>query len=152
MSRAQTAKDNFLKGYTCAQAVLLAFSDVTGLDPATAEKISLPFGGGVGRMREICGTMSGVFMAVGLIFTQTTGAPSGAEKSEQYAIVQELARRFKEKNGSIICRELLGGAVADTSPNAAPRTAEYYKKRPCPDLCYMAAEILEAYLQERGVL
>lgn len=148
MSRAERAKANFLKGYNCAQAVLLAFADVVDLDEETILKISSSFGGGMGRMREVCGTVSGMFMAAGMIFY---GNEENA-KSNQYALVQELARRFKEKNGSIICRELLSGVRADSSPVAEARTESYYKKRPCADLCYDAAEILEELCRERGVL
>lgn len=151
MNRADLAKANFLKGYNCSQAVLSAFCDVTGLEEETALRISSSFGGGMGRMREVCGTVSGIFMAAGLIF-YNADVPSAQQKSNQYAIVQELARRFKEKNGSIICRELLSGVAADSSPLAEERTETYYKKRPCADLCYDAAEILEGYLIEKGIL
>lgn len=151
MSRAEQAKANFLKGYNCAQAVLLAFADVVRLDEETVLKIASSFGGGMGRMREVCGTVSGIFMAAGMIFYDTDH-PSPAQKSEQYAIVQELARRFKQKNGSIVCRELLAGVRADSSPVAEERTESYYKKRPCADLCFDAAEILEDYCREKGIL
>ena len=151
MSRADLAKSNFMKGYNCSQAVLLAFADLAHLDEETALKISSSFGGGMGRMREVCGTVCGIFMAAGMIFYDA-GAPAAKEKSNQYAIVQELARRFKEKNGSIICRELLSGVHTDSTPVAEARTEGYYKKRPCADLCYDAAEILEDYLRERGVI
>ena len=137
MSRADLAKSNFMKGYNCSQAVLLAFADLAHLDEETALKISSSFGGGMGRMREVCGTVSGIFMAAGMIFYDA-GAPA--------------ARRFKDKNGRIICRELLSGVHTDSTPVAEARTEGYYKKRPCADLCYDAAEILEDYLRERGVI
>lgn len=149
--RGQRAKENFYKGYNCGQAVLLAFSDLTGLDEKTALKISAPFGGGVGRMREICGTVSGMLMVAGLLFYDADHV-TAAEKSALYAREQELAARFRKKFGSIVCRELLAGVGADSSPQAEERTEQYYKKRPCPELCFAAAEILQAYLREEGIL
>ena len=151
MNRAQKAKENFMKGYNCTQAVVLAFADVIGLDEKTALKISAPFGGGVGRMREICGTVSAMMMVCGMLFYDAEHVTL-EEKSALYAREQELARRFREKNGTIICRELLRGVEADSSPNAEARTEQYYKKRPCADLCAEAAGILEEYLAEQGVL
>lgn len=151
MERGDRAKENFKKGYNCAQAVFLAFSDVVNLDEATALKVSAPFGGGVGRMREICGTVSAMMMVCGMAFYDAEHVTL-EEKSALYAREQELARRFREKNGTIVCRELLRGVTADSSPNAEARTEEYYKKRPCADLCACAAEILESYLVEQGIL
>ena len=149
--RGAIAKKNFLSGMNCSQAVLLAFSDVTGLDEHTALRLAAPFGGGVGRMREVCGTVSGMCMVLGLLFYDAKNV-TVAEKSALYAREQEAARRFREKNGSIVCRELLSGVHADASPQAEERTAGYYKKRPCADLCADAAEILEEYLKEQCVL
>ena len=138
MNRSETARENFKSGYNCSQAVFLAFSDLIPLDEKTALKISAPFGGGVGRMREVCGTVSAMMMVCGLVFYDAEHVTL-EEKSALYAREQELARRFREKNGTIVCRELA-------------RTAEYYKKRPCADLCACAAEILEKYLIEQGIL
>ncbi len=151
MSRAELAEEYFLQGYACAQAVLLAFSDVTGLDKETALKISLPFGGGMGRLRLTCGAVSGMTMALGLVLSK--GEISPENKREVYAAVQELARRFTEKNGSVVCGDLLTGAHIKTNAEPSPeaRSAEYYKKRPCPELVRSAAQILEEYLEERGV-
>ena len=151
MSRADLAKTNFLKGYNCAQAVVCAFIDLTNVSETDALRASSSFGGGIGRMREVCGAVSGMFMVAGLIFYDGEN-PSTQQNSEQYAIVQELARRFKEKNRTIICRELLEGVKVDSTPNAEARTDAYYKKRPCADLCYDAAQILEQFLIEKGVL
>ena len=151
MSRADLAKTNFLKGYNCAQAVVCAFIDLTNVSETDALRASSSFGGGMGRMREVCGAVSGMFMVAGLIFYDGEN-PSTQQNSEQYAIVQELARRFKEKNRTIICRELLEGVKVDSTPNAEARTESYYKKRPCADLCYDAAQILEQFLIEKGVL
>lgn len=151
MNRAERAEENFKKGLNCAQSVVLAFSDLTGISEEDLLRMSAPFGGGVGRMREICGTVSGMMMIAGLIFYNAK-TPTTKEKSELYAREQELASRFREMNGSIICRELLSGVKTDCSPQAEERTAEYYKKRPCPQLCACAAGILEEYLKEQCVL
>lgn len=152
MSRADAAKEYFMKGYACAQAVLLAFSDVTGLDAETALKISLPFGGGMGRLRLTCGTVSGAVMVLGTVFSKAEINPEN--KKEVYAAVQEFSGRFKAENGSVVCGELLTGAhlKADTASVPEARGAEYYRKRPCPELVYSAAKILEEYLEERGKL
>lgn len=147
MTRAEQAKHNFLGGYTCAQAVLLAFADALSDDAETLKKISRPFGGGMGRLRLTCGGVSGGVMALGLFFPDLS-------KSELYALVQKYARRYAARFGSCICGELLSGAgvQADCSPQAEARTPEYYRKRPCPELVYGAAEILETLLKERGKL
>lgn len=170
MSYAESAKQNFLAGYSCSQAVLLAFEPVTGLDAERAARLAAPFGGGVGRMREVCGAVSGALMVLGL--TLGYSDPKDADgKSRHYALVREFAARFKSGSvtvkptaaqegnippapeGSIICRELLASALV---PNAAggeaeARTAAYYQKRPCPDLCALAAEITAEILRENGL-
>lgn len=151
MNRSERAKENFMRGYNCAQSVFLAFSDILPIGERDALKISAPFGGGVGRMREICGTVSAMMMVCGMLFYDAEHVTL-EEKSALYAREQELARRFREKNGTIICRELLRGVESDSSPNAEARTEQYYKKRPCADLCAEAAGILEEYLAEQGVL
>ena len=144
--KSEKAKELFKSGYNCSQSVLGVFCEELGMDFDTAMKIACPFGGGMGRMREVCGTVSGMFMASGLAFS---GPGNSAEnKSEQYKIVQELAKRFKEKNGSIICRELLEGITSDNTPSPSDRTQEYYKKRPCVELVGDAVEIFEQYLSE----
>ena len=149
MDRGATAEQNFKNGCNCAQSVLLAFSDRTGLDEAAAMRIASGFGGGMGRMREVCGAVSGMFMAAGLILGED-GVPGREEKRALYGAIQELAARYRAENGSIICRELLAGVR--TTPGGEPeaRTEEYYRKRPCPELCRCAAEILEKFLLENG--
>lgn len=147
MDRGQMAEQNFRNGCNCTQSVLLAFSDRTGLDEATAMRIAAGFGGGMGRMREVCGAVSGMFMAAGLVLG-SDGVPSREEKRAVYAAIQELAARYKAENGSIICRELLAGVHAAPGGEAEARTEQYYKKRPCPELCRCAAEILERFLDE----
>jgi C_GCAxxG_C_C family probable redox protein len=144
--KSEKAKELFKQGYNCSQAVLGVFCEEFGLDFETAIKISSSFGGGMGRMREVCGTVSGMFMASGLAYSSSDN--SAENKAGQYKIVQELAQRFKDKNGSIICRELLQGVTSDNSPIPSDRTQEYYKKRPCVELVGDAVEIFEQYLTE----
>lgn len=143
--KAEKAKELFKQGYNCSQAVLGVFCEELGLDFDTAIKISSSFGGGMGRMREVCGTVSGMFMAAGLAFSTKDN-----NKAEQYKIVQELAKRFKDKNGSIICRELLEGIESSTSPTPSERTKSYYKKRPCIELVGDSVEIFEEFLKEKS--
>lgn len=140
MTKREIAIQNFKNGYNCAQAVLLAFSDELATDEKTLALISSSFGGGMGRMREVCGAVSGMFMVLGL--KSGYFEPSAKqEKSDLYALVQKLAAEFKSKNGSIVCRELLG--VSDASPVPEQRTEAYYKKRPCAELVGDAAELIE---------
>lgn len=145
MNHAQKAKDLFKEGYNCSQAVIGAFCEELGLDFKTAMKLSSSFGGGMGRMREVCGAVSGMFMAAGLQYgSDSTDNPLA--KAQHYARIQELAKIFKDKNGSIICRELLKGIETSNTPTPSDRTETYYKKRPCADLVADAAEIFEQYL------
>lgn len=142
---APKAEALFREGYNCAQSVVLAFADKYDIDFDTAAKISSSFGGGLGRLREVCGCVSGMSLALGLI--QGYYKPKDIEgKANQYKMVQELVGAFKEENGSYICRELLSGITGDTNPKPEARTTEYYKKRPCPKLCGIAAAILEEKL------
>lgn len=139
MTRGERAEALFKEGYNCSQAVLLAFSDVTGLDEKTAALLSSSFGGGMGRLREVCGSLSGAFAAVGMICGYSDPKDT-ATKKELYALIQDIAAEFKKENGSIICRELLG--LSDKSePVPEPRTEGYYKKRPCAELCRLSADI-----------
>lgn len=152
MSKGDIAKQNFMNGYNCSQAVLLAFCEDFGLEKETALKISEPFGGGMGRMREVCGTVTGMFMVLGLAMGNSD-AKDGSTKKNVYKSVQELAEKFKQDNGSIICRELLGLQKANKESHVpSERTTEYYKKRPCPELCKYAADILEEYLKEEDLI
>ncbi|MBQ2661287.1 MAG: C_GCAxxG_C_C family protein [Clostridia bacterium] len=149
-NKRETAQNLFKKGYNCAQAVLLAYADDLGLPQKTAAMIASSFGGGMGRMREVCGAVSGMFMALGLKLGYSE-AEDTAQKARLYADVQELASRFRAQNGSIICRELLEGVEKSSSPTPSERNELYYKKRPCELLVGDAAEILEKYLTEKGV-
>jgi len=136
VKRTEKAKELFLKGYNCSQSVLGAFCDVIGLDFDTTMRLGSSFGGGVARMRHICGTCSAMFMIIGLVKGYTVHEASA--KSEHYAFVQRVAREFESHNGSIICRELLDSRAKvsknidnGTDPVANERTAEYYRVRPC---------------------
>lgn len=146
MKREQ-AMSLFKQGYNCSQSVLLAFSGELGLDVKTAAAISSSFGGGMGRLREVCGAVSGMFMAAGLKYGSYPVSDKDA-KALQYKRVQELACAFSDKNGSIVCRELLGLNVKSESYIPEERTDSYYKKRPCAELVGDAAEILEKYFSE----
>ena len=145
IDHAEKAGELFRAGYNCSQAVLLAFSDVTGLDESKVAALSSSFGGGMGRLREVCGAVSGAFMVAGLIWG--TYPPSDREaKARHYERIQNLAAEFKKKNGSILCRELLGLPGA-SAPVPEERTADYYRRRPCEEYVKIAAEILEEELE-----
>lgn len=147
MTHGELAAQKFTSGYNCAQAVLLAFCDVTGLDETTAAKLTSGFGGGIGRLREVCGAANGAFMVISLVYGDGEIAPR-EKKGELYARIQDFAARFKDRNGSYLCRELLSGVTADQKPLPDQRTGEYYKKRPCADIVRDAADMLDAYLSE----
>ena len=147
--RVEKAKRLFKEGgYNCCQAVVLAYSDLFGLENETAAAISSGFGGGMGRMREVCGAVSGMVMLAGLM--KPASDPSIKDwRTANYALVQEMAGEFKAMNGSIVCKELLGlvpmgsGSTAPKeSPVPSDRTPEYYKKRPCEEMVAIAARIV----------
>lgn len=142
------AKELFIKGYNCSQSVFAAFCDETGLDMDTALKISSSFGGGMGRLREVCGAVSGMFMVVGMKYGYTDPFDKKA-KTEHYKLIQDLAKQFEKENGSIICRELLGLSVKADIPVPEDRTESYYKKRPCAELVENAARILDEYISSK---
>ncbi len=144
-ARGDKAKQLFLSGYNCAQAVLMAFSDMTGFDEKTSAMLASGFGGGMGRMREVCGTVSAMFMIVGIV-NGYDDPKDNENKKRTYAMIQQLAGEFKEINGSIICKELLGLEKPEGTHIPEQRTAEYYKKRPCAELVKISAEITEKYL------
>lgn len=147
MTRRETAMTNFLNGYNCSQSIILAFEDLLPVDKTTLSKMASSFGGGMGRLREVCGSVSGMFMIAGLLYGYD-GPETGQVKADHYARIQELARRFEEKHGSIVCREMLGLSVHHDVPVPEARTSEYYKKRPCTEIIGDAAEILEQYIKE----
>ena len=138
------AKNYFLQGYNCAQAVSMAFADEMNMDADTVARMVSAFGGGMGRMREVCGAVSGMFFVLSSL--EGYSDPKDHEgKMALYQRVQELAEIFRCQNGSIICRELLSGRVptVSDSPEPSPRTAAYYQKRPCPELVAIAAGIVQ---------
>ena len=140
------AAELFLGGYNCAQAVAVAFCDLTGLEEKQAAKMASAFGGGMGRLREVCGAVSGMLLVLGILDGYDDPTNDAAKKA-LYSRVQALAREFREENGSIICRELLDNPPAD--PNPTPRTADFYTQRPCARMVLTAARILDEYLQKR---
>lgn len=143
---ANKAKALFMEGYNCSQSVFLAFEDLYDMDRATAAALSSSFGGGLGRMREVCGCVLGMSLVAGILKGYSS-PKAKEEKAEHYKLIQELAGEYKNINGSYICRELLAGINTDTNPIPDARTDEYYKKRPCPQLCAIAAAILEEKLE-----
>ena len=146
--RSQKARDYFLQGYNCTQAVVLAYCDELGLDKSVALKIASSFGGGMGRLREVCGAVSGIFMVAGMLYGYDD--PKDKEgKAALYAKIQELAARSKAQNGSIVCRELLGLSEHKSAPTPEERSPAYYKKRPCPDLVAAAVQILDDFIDEQ---
>ena len=148
MDHSMYAAELFMQGYNCAQAVTVAFSDVTGLDKETSAKIASSFGGGMGRMREVCGAVSGMLMVAGLLYGYDDPKADAAKK-ELYNLVQAQAGAFREEVGSIICREILKNPPSD--PNPSPRTAEYYAQRPCARMVFTAAKILDDYIAQNSI-
>lgn len=151
MKRVEVAEKLFREGYNCSQSVFAAYSDLYGIDQETALKLSSSFGGGVGRMREICGAVSGMSMIAGLE-TGSAAKMDDAGKKYNYEVVQRLAQEFQKRSGSIICRELLHlgeGEGLDATPQS--RTKEYYNTRPCEQLVRDAAEIIEKVLYAMSV-
>lgn len=139
--RSARAKELFLSGYNCTQSVFLAYRDLTDLDEQTAAIVSSPFGGGMGRLREVCGAVSGMTMIAGFLYPNFDPSDSQSKKAN-YAAVQELAEKFREENGYIVCRDLLGLAVQKEDPTPSPRTESYYKRRPCAEYVAIAARIV----------
>ena len=140
------AKELFSKGYNCSQSVFAAFCDETGMDFETALKLSSSFGGGMGKLREVCGAVTGMFMVVGMVDGYSEPNDSEA-KAKHYQLIQSLAAKFREGNGSIICRELLDLPEGPDSPVPEERTEAYYTRRPCGELVLNAVEILDEYLR-----
>lgn len=145
MDHREKAAELFVNGSNCSQAVAVAFCDVTGLEPEFAAKMASSFGGGMGRMREVCGAVSGMLLVLGLLYGYDDPGEKDAAKKAHYALVQALAGKFRERNGSIICREILKNPPTDPSPT--PRTEEFYKSRPCARLVVCAAELLDEYIE-----
>jgi len=145
MDHGERAAELFLSGYNCAQSVAVAFCDVTGMDEKTAARMASAFGGGMGRMREVCGAVSGMLMVLSVLYGYDTPGDD-VSKKELYTRVQALAGRFREEVGSIVCREILKNPPSD--PNPSPRTEEYYKKRPCARMVLTAGRIMDEFMAE----
>ena len=151
--RIQRAIEYFMSGYGCSQSVVAAFADLYGLEDTMAKRIAAGFGGGVGRMRMMCGTVSALVILAGLDCGQTDGGDREG-KAACYKVVQELLERFKQKNGSIICAELLGlngCPVVKNTYMPDERNAAYYKQRPCAQKVESAARIFAEYLQKKQI-
>lgn len=147
MTRREIAIENFKKGYNCTQAIVLCFADILPADAELLSKISCSFGGGMGRLREVCGAVSGMFIAAGILYGYSS-PETGNIKAEHYARIQKLASEFEKKHGSIVCRELLGLNAGHDAPVPEPRTKDFYQKRPCAEIIGDAAEILEKFIAE----
>ncbi len=147
MSAREEARRLFLEGYNCSQSVFAACAERLGMDRETALKISAPMGGGVGRMRDVCGAFSACAMLAGLKFADTSSSPES--KKNIYEITQVLAETFKERNGSIICRELLKlGEYSEKSATPDARDKAYYASRPCLAIVEFAADMAERKIVE----
>lgn len=136
----------FLKGYNCSQSVVAAFAPQLGLTEEMALRLSAGFGAGIGRMREVCGAFCGVVTVLSMVYADPADPK---DKSRMYALVQQAAEQYRTRNGgSIICRELLAkaGAAPAGGTAAEERTADYYKKRPCPELCRICADLCAEFI------
>lgn len=144
MNRGELAKSYFLKGYSCSQAIVLAFKDLINLDTKDILRISSPFGGGMSRLRETCGALTGSFIVLGYLYGSSTNDIK--EKEDIYKRAQEIANKFKEKNGFIACRKLLNLDHESDDYKPEIRNKEYYLKRPCLEIIKNAGDILEEYI------
>ncbi len=144
--RSCLAESLFRQGYNCAQSVAAAYADVYGMDKDLMLRVSASFGGGIGRMREICGAACGMFIIAGLE-NGTTDPADREAKGRNYQTVQSLAQEFVARNGTLRCADLLGirGGTA-RPPMPEERDAAYYAKRPCPKIIKEAARIVGEYL------
>ena len=144
MTRGETAEAYFRQGYNCSQAVAMAFADDMGMEKSTVARLTVGFGGGMGRMREVCGTVSGMSFVLSVLY-------GDSQKNDVYKMVQDVAGKFKAENGSIVCRELLGlDKKEKISPQSEERTPQFYKKRPCAELVHQMADFLDEYISEIG--
>lgn len=139
MTKGELAKSYFMQGYNCSQSVAMAFSEEMKMDIEQVKRLTIGFGGGMGRMREVCGAVSGMTFVISALYDE--------EKGDIYKRVQHVAGKFSEENGTFVCRELLGLDIKGADdPNPEKRTKQYYKKRPCAELVELAGNILEEYL------
>ena len=148
-ARAARAREAFEQGYNCSQAVVVAYADVLEQDADALASLVQPLGGGMGRLREVCGAVSGMFMVSSVAYK---GVPvtDRDTRTKIYAGVQALAERYRGECGSIACRELLGLAQKSDSPQPEERTPEYYKRRPCSEYVALAARLVGEYLNNQG--
>ncbi len=150
MTKKEKAQKLFLSGYNCAQSVFASFCEETCLDEKTALRLSSPFGGGMGRMREVCGAVSGMLMVLGMLYGYDE-TDSYKNKKELYEKVQLLANKFSTEHGSIICREILNLNETHSDPTPEKRTNEYYSKRKsCIDTVGYAAQIMEEFIKNNS--
>ncbi len=147
--RVEKARQLFLNGYNCSQSVVLAYNDLFGVDDSIAASISAPLGGGMGRLREVCGAVSGMFMIAGLYY-KNDNPEDPDRKKLVYSVVQELAEKYKTLNGSIICRELLNLDHPSDPPTPEARTEGYYKRRPCAEYVASAARLIGEKINEES--
>lgn len=149
MTRAEKAKQYFLDGYNCSQAVALAFADLIGMDENQIAKMTSGFGGGMGRMREVCGSISGAVFVMSCLYGYSD-CKANEDKKNLYTDIQAVCKEFEKENGSIVCRELLGlDQKGASSPTPQARTESYYKKRPCVELVACSAEILDNFINNK---
>ena len=147
MDRSERAGMYFMQGYNCAQSVTMAFADLIGMEQQAAARLASPFGGGMGRMREVCGAVSGMLLVLGILYGYDV--PDDDPKQVLYQQVQDLAASFREQVGTIYCRDILDNPPSD--PNPTPRTAAYYAERPCARMVMIAAELMESFIASHPV-
>ncbi len=151
MTRKEQAIQYFKEGYNCSQAVVLTFKDILKIDPNELCKIASPFGGGISRMRETCGAVTGMVLVLGNLIGYET-PETGEKKHELYKNTQEILRIFENRYGSLTCGKLLKISQIHDDPKPTPRDHLFFLNRPCPELIGGAAEILEEYLKSKGML
>ena len=151
MTRKEQAIAYFKEGYNCSQAVVLTFKDVLSVDALELCKIASPFGGGISRMRETCGAVTGMVLVLGNLIGYST-PEMGEKKHELYKNTQELLKIFEKKYGSLTCRILLNLTSQHDDPKPSIRDHSFFDKRPCPELIGGAAEILENFIKEKNLI
>lgn len=151
MTRREKAEENFMQGYNCSQSLVLAFADLTDMKEDALLKLSSGFGGGMGRLREVCGAVSGMFIIASILFGYSD--PKDKQKKDDlYIKIQKLGLELEKTRGSIVCRELLNLDVKHEPPLSSERTANFYDVRPCMKIIGDAAEILENFLKNNGLI
>ena len=148
MDRGETAKQIFLSGYNCAQSLVLAYEDLIPVEHKTLLRLASPFGGGMGRLREVCGAVSGMFLVAGFLYGYDEAGQDTIKKA-LYARVNGLGLEFEKRRGTLLCRDLLGLECQHDISVPEKRTEHYYEVRPCPDLVKEAASILQEYIEKQ---